>query len=332
MTVALEFGIATPDEAALAERRAFETLEGFLALRWRTGWAEERTHCFVARVGPEVVSSIFALELPLLWPVEDGDLQVRVVAALDSLVTPIRHRRRGYAGALLEWVQRWIEEHDLAAAALFSEIGPAYYQSRGFRLVPLPFHRGPLAPAPADAAPRGPAADRARAGAAGRPFVVDDLEAVTRVYEAASRRCPLAVARDLGYWRYHLEHSRFVEDLHSDEPDLRDFVVSRGEVTAYVRSRSDGDIFTVLEAACLPGAESTLAGLMSAELERASDEGCLRVVLHLQPGLSPAGHLQLRESWYETLLVRPTPAYADTLDGLLGGRASVPYMFRPDYF
>lgn len=337
MPAAVEFGPATPAEAVLAERRALETLEGFLALRWRTGWAEERTHCFVARLDSEVVSSIFASELPLLWPDGHGVLQAQAVAGLDSLVTPARHRRRGYAGALLEWVQTWVEERDLAATALFSEIGPAYYQARGFRVVPLPFHRGPLpSPAETEAAP----SSRGRAvpvsgGQVGRPFATDDLEAVVRVYEAAARGCPLAVARDLGYWRYHLEHSRFVGDLHSDEPDMRDFVVSGGEVTAYVRSRSDGDIFTVLEAACLPGAEPTLRDLVSGELARASQEGCLRVVVHRQPTLPPLlPQLRLRESWYETFLVRPAPGFAGRLDLLLQGGpdARAPYMFRPDYF
>lgn len=342
MAAGVEFGIAGLDDAALAERRAFEALEGFLALRWRRGWAEKRTHCFVARAGSEVVSSVFALELPLLWPDGGGGLEVRAVAALDALVTPARHRRRGYAAGLLEWVQGWVEEHDLAAAALFSEIGPAYYQHRGFRLVPLPFYRGPLPERRRDAAPvpAGGGAETVPPTAVGRPYLTDDLEAVAGVYAAASRRCPLAVARDLGYWRYHLEHSRFVEDLHSDEPDMRDFVVSRDDLTAYVRSRSDGDIFTVLEAVCLPGAESTLSSLIDEELERASREGCLRVVLHLQPGFPLPEHLLLRESWYETFLVRPAPGCAEPLDRLLAGyrdeersrEVMSPYIFRPDYF
>lgn len=337
MTAAVEFGPATPAEAVLAERRALETLEGFLALRWRTGWAEERTHCLVARSDSEVVSSIFALELPLLWSDGHGALQAQAVAALDSLVTPVRHRGRGYAGALLEWTQTWAEERDLAATALFSEIGPAYYQARGFRVVPLPFNRGPL-PSPPETAAASSAGGRALpvpGGQVGRPFVIDDLEAVSRVYDAAVRDCPLAVARDLGYWRYHLEHSRFVGDLHSDEPHMRDFVVSGGEVTAYLRSRSDGDIFTVLEAACLPGAEPTLRDLVSEELGRASKEGCLRMVVHRQPTLPPLlPGLRLRESWYETFLARPAPGFAGRLDLLLAGGpgARAPYMFRPDYF
>ncbi|MHB1345146.1 MAG: GNAT family N-acetyltransferase [Thermoleophilia bacterium] len=391
----IEFGSAAAAEAALAERRAFEALEGFLARRWRTGWAEERTHCFVARRAGDVVCSIFALELPLYWPDGTGALEVRPVAALDALVTPPRHRRRGFAGALLEWVQQWAEDRGMAATALFSEIGPAYYERRGFRVVPLPFHRGPLPPPPSpegvafsgllknDASPPGRdgrARDkderRARSGATGatedavsrrpvrsggqgfdlqqplrrggpggpayrgrerdvaRPFTTDDLHAVVRVYEAAARKCPLAVARDLDYWCYHLEHSRFVEDLHSDEPDMHDFVVNQGDVTAYVRSRSDGDIFTVLEAACLPGEEDALGGLVSSELERAAGKGCVRLVLHLHPAFPPLPHLQLRESWYETLVIRPTPRFAEGFDRLLAGApdGASPYMFRPDYF
>jgi len=336
----IEFGPAAEAEAALAERRAFEALEGFLARRWRTSWAEERTHCFVARRAGEVVCSIFALELPLYWPDGAGGLEVRPVAALDALVTPPRHRRRGFAGALLEWVQQWAEDRGMAATALFSEIGPAYYERRGFRVVPLPFHRGPLPPPPrtAGVASRrggtGGSAYRSREREVARPFITDDLQAVARAYEATAQKCPLAVARDLGYWRYHLEHSRFVEDLHSDEPDMHDFVVTQGDVTAYVRSRSDGDIFTVLEAACLPGEEEALGGLVSSELERAAGEGCIRLVLHLQPGFPPMPHLELRESWYETLVIRPTPRCAEDFDRFLARApdGAHPYMFRPDYF
>lgn len=343
-----EFGPATPAEAALAERRAFETLEGFLALRWRTGWVQGRTQCLVARKGSEMVSSIFALDLPLLWPVDEHSLAARPVVALDSLVTPTRHRRLGYAAALLEWVQWWAEDRGFVGTALFSEIGPAYYRARGYEVVPFPFQRGPLPGAEqtvsAAAAPRaaghrsgGLVPDLGATGAdaePGRPFTSADLPAVARIYDEAARGCPLSVARDLDYWRYHLEHSRFVEDLHSDEPDMRDFVVTVGEVEAYVRSRNDGDIFTVLEAACLPGAETRLRGLLASEFERASREGCLRMVLHLQPSFPALSGLSLRQSWYETFHVRPAPGEAARIGRLLAGEGAwgPAYMFRPDYF
>ncbi len=341
MAKTMEIGPATKAEAALAERRAFETLEGFLALRWRTGWAEGRTGCFVVRAGGEMVSSVFVVRTPFYWPRSHPDLAVgwgggvlpvAELACLDSLITPVRHRRNGYAGALLEWVHRWAVETGLAGTALFSEIGTAYYRERGFRVLPMPFYRGPLPD------------EIGRGAVEGRPFRVDDLERVAAVYTAAACRLPLAVARDVDYWLYHLDHSRFVEDLHSDDPDPWDFVVDSDDVGAYMRSRSDGDIFTALEAACLPGAEGALMDLLESGLRRARESGCLRVVLHLHPGVVEPPGLVLRETWYQTFLVRPAVAEEGAF-GLVAsseaaespatherGSAGRGYIFRPDYF
>ncbi|MBU2603608.1 MAG: hypothetical protein KKA32_15850 [Actinobacteria bacterium] len=337
----MDIGPATKAEAALAERRAFETLEGFLALRWRTGWAEGRTGCFVVRAGGEMVSSVFVVRTPLHWPqahtefdVGPGEraLPVVEVACLDSLITPARHRRNGYAGALLEWVHGWAVETGLAGTALFSEIGTSYYRERGFHVLPMPFYRGPLSDG------------IGRSAVEGRPFRVDDLERVAAVYTAAARRVPLSVARDVDYWLYHLDHSRFVGDLHSDDPDPWDFVVDADDTRAYVRSRSDGDIFTVLEAACLPGAEGLLMALLESGLRRARESGCLRVVLHLHPAVAEPPGLVLRETWYETFLVRPTVAEEGVFALLASGEAAESpathdsgsacrgYIFRPDYF
>lgn len=339
----MEIAPATKAEAALAERRAFETLEGFLALRWRTGWAEGRTGCFVVRDGGEMVSSVFVVRTPFYWPRADADLGPRTaegalpiaeVACLDSLVTPARYRRNGYAGALLEWVHRWAADTGLAGTALFSEIGTSYYRERGFFVLPLPFYRGPLP------------VDIGRGDVEARPFRVDDLERVAAAYTSTACRHALAVARDMDYWLYHLDHSRFVEDLRSDDPDPWDFVVDSHDVRAYVRSRSDGDIFTVLEAACLPGAEDVLMDLLESGLRRARESGCLRVVLHLHPGVAEPPGLVLRETWYETFLLRPTvtsPAafrvraaeVVAATEGPAGpdrGSSSLAYMFRPDYF
>ncbi len=345
MAVGMDIGPATTIEAALAERRAFETLEGFLALRWRTGWAEGRTGCFVVRDAGEMVSSVFVVRTPFYWPQARTDrvvgtaevaLSVAEVACLDSLVTPARYRRNGYAGALLEWVYRWAADTGLAGTALFSEIGTSYYRSRGFFVMPMPFYRGALPD------------EIGRESVPGRPFRFDDLESVAAAYTSAACRYPLAVARDVDYWLYHLDHSRFVEDLHSDDPDPWDFVVDSDDVHAYVRSRSDGDIYTVLEAVCRSGAEDVLGDLLRSGLQRARDSGCLRVVLHLHPGVAEPSGLVLRESWYETLLVRPTmtePAAfgarptGDQADsptvgsaGRVSGTSGLGYMFRPDYF
>ncbi len=326
----IQIGPATPEEWRLAERRATEALVGFLALRWRHGWAATRTHCFVVRRGVEVVSSTFVLELPLNWPTAQGRTEVRVVAGVEALVTPVRHRRQGFAGLLLEWVNEWAEEEGLVATALFSEIGPAYYRERGYRLVPLPFLRGPLPSVPGTIQASGVAGPRTL----GSPYNSADLERVAYAYSSVATRCPLSVARDLGYWAYHLEHSRFVEDLRSDVPDTRDFLLADGGAAAYMRSRSDGDIFTVLEAVCAPGEEDVLEALMESELSRAARQGCLRRVLHLHPGIAPPQGLTLRTTVYETFLVRPARAHAQALDALLSGAApgGPPYMFRPDYF
>ena len=168
----------------------------------------------------------------------------------------------------------------------------------------------------------------------GEPFNSVDLPRVAAAYSAAAHRYPLSVARDLEYWEYQLDHNRFVEDLHSDDPDPRDFTVSVEDPTAYVRSRSDGDIFTVLEAVCEPGGEEALDALLTAELDRGAREGCLRTVLHLPPGARIPKVSQLREASYETFMVRPAPEYETSIEALLNGSASGihPYMFRPDYF
>ncbi len=326
----IRIGPATPDEERLAERRATEALVGFLALRWRHGWAETRTHCFVVRRASEVVSSTFVLELPLNWPIPGGGTEVHVVAGVEALVTPVRHRRQGFAGLLLEWISRWAEEKGMAATAVFSEIGTAYYRERGYRLVPLPFFRGPLPSVPGTVQASGVATTRAL----GSPYNSADLERVAYAYSSVAARYPLSVARDLGYWAYHLEHSRFVEDLHSDALDTRDFLVADGDTAAYIRSRSDGDIFTVLEAVCGPGADDVLEALLESEMSRAAREGCLRCVLHLHPGIAPPAGLTLRTTVYETFLVRPAQGQAKVLDALLSGAApgGPPYMFRPDYF
>jgi GNAT superfamily N-acetyltransferase len=340
----LEFGVADPDEEKLVERRALETLVGFLALRWRRGWAGGRSHCFVARLNGEVVSSIMALDLPLYWPVSGGGTDVREVAGLDALVTPLRHRRRGYAGRLLEWVNQWATDRGMAGTALFSEIGTTYYTRRGYRLIPMSFYRGPLPGVSAFVAGSSEAdlsvAEQSEAGASGaprhpgEPYNSVDLPRVAAAYSVTARRYPLAVARDLAYWEYQLDHSRFVEDLHSDDPDPRDFTVATGGPTAYVRSRNDGDIFTVLEAVCEPGAEATLEELLSAELARGVREGCLRLVLHMPPEAARATALALRETPVETFLVRPAPDHAAALDAVLAGptAGARPYIFRPDYF
>lgn len=315
-------GPASPGEWQAALRLAAETFEGFRVPLRRGSGRGERVHCFVLRAGGTVVCALFALELSLQWP-DPGTtsgLSVRTVVGLDSLVTIPGARGRGHASRLLEWVNRWAGERGFAGTALFSEIGSAFYEKRGYTLFPMRFFRGAL-----------PSADETRAGSAGRgrPFHEDDLPQVARTYIAASRKCPLSVARDLGYWRRQLRRQRQVEDLHSVRATERDFVVSPGDSCCYLRSRHDGDIFTILEALSPPGAEAALWRLARAEMARAAGEGCVRLVLHLPPWLPPPSDLVLREAWYETFLVRPAPGVA-WAPGSAGGNP--PYIFRPDYF
>ncbi len=319
---AADIGPACPSEREVALRLAAEVFEGFRApFRRESTWAREHVHCFVRRVGAEVVSALFALDLPLHWPANRGRRRpaVRMVSGLDSLVTVPEARGRGYATELLEWVHGWVVARGFAGTALFSEIGPAFYQARGYTVFPMPFLRGPL---PADDPER-------RARDYGRPFRDDDLPRVVETYRAAARICPLSVARNREYWRQQLGWQSQVLDLRSTGSSERDFVVSARGPSCYVRSRHDGDIFTVLETGCAPGDQEALWRLARAEMGRAHREGCVRLVLHLPPWVQPPRDLELRASWYETYLVRAAPG--QILPQVTGGGLPA-YVFRPDYF
>jgi hypothetical protein len=70
------------------------------------------------------------------------DFQARIgpsetpVAGIGAVFTPVAQRNRGYARALVERVLEDATARGCRYALLFSEIGSAYYESMGFRVVP----------------------------------------------------------------------------------------------------------------------------------------------------------------------------------------------------
>jgi len=78
----------------------------------------------------------------LLTSAKQYDLTVRIgadrlpVLGIGAVFTPPHHRGRGHARRLIEAMTIEGEQRGCRAALLFSEIGPDYYQSMGFEVVP----------------------------------------------------------------------------------------------------------------------------------------------------------------------------------------------------
>src|SRR5439155_9753495 len=97
----------------------------------RTVWGRAHLARFALVHGDEVLAS--AKEYRLRAVLEGRTYEV---VGIGAVFTQPAHRGRGHAADLVERLVVRAQERGIAAALLFSEIGPDYYRRLGFEIVP----------------------------------------------------------------------------------------------------------------------------------------------------------------------------------------------------
>lgn len=193
----------------------------------------------------------------------DRRMRVRGVAlraaGIGSVATHPAFRRRSMASTLLADAAAVMERRGYAISFLYTGITP-FYERFGWRVVAQPYVRVPADEAAAIGA--------AGAAPAIRPFEPDDLPAVRRLYDAATRGATGAVVRTGRYWSDHFWWA-------NDDP--RCFLVAerRGRIVGYLRGQVEAprQRLVVLECETSPSEREAASALLAGAARRSLDLG-----------------------------------------------------------
>jgi predicted acetyltransferase len=145
----------------------------------------------VVRVNGEVVSCLTIVDASC----RIGQTNIRL-GGIAGVATRHRHRRRGYAGLLLEETLGALAAQGVALAALFP-FSRDYYRRMGWETCGV-IWRCQL---------QGGALPRFASRFTLRKAVSSDIPALDRIYAAQWKNCNLACLRDEQRWRYILDHT-----------------------------------------------------------------------------------------------------------------------------
>jgi predicted N-acetyltransferase YhbS len=195
MTRDLDMHAASPDELVAAHRNVFDiwsrgrSLDEHVRYRLNSP-THRRAQWFVGCLDGRVVTSLAAH--PVRFHVGGEDLRG---IAIGSVYTLAEVRGRGYAAALIAWVERRTRNEGAALSVLYSDVNPAYYARQGYTLCPAwQGWRDVRESLP------GPVTQGLE------PFSVNDrLADVKRLYASYHGAAPLSIARDDAYWAMMLE-------------------------------------------------------------------------------------------------------------------------------
>lgn len=235
------------------------------------------------------------IELLALRGVLDGrPLRIAGLGALFPAPAQIglgKRRGRGDPAALLEAVLGIASRERAALALVVSEIGPAPYETHGFRALPATEAacRARM-PAPWPKEPSWVDAGDPFAEVPGlRPGAPGDLEVLIAIHQEAISGQRFRLDRERAAWGCAL--SRIVPGHRPQEDGEEQLLVieERGQVTAYALFRRMPKALRWLEHGARPGSEARLIDLFWCALARARRDGVKRLEGWFLPPAPPGG-------------------------------------------
>jgi GNAT superfamily N-acetyltransferase len=191
--------------------------------RWQraqlhTAWGRRHLRRLALLDGDDLLTSAKQYDLTAMV----GGDQVPVLG-IGAVFTPPAHRGRGHARRLIEAMTTDATERGCRAALLFSEIGPAYYASMGFEVVP----RDNLA---FDATASRPGTLVAREG------TTRDLPAMADLSARVRSLSGLALERSADFIEFGLVRRRRLAELSTSGRLAVEWLVveDRGQLSAYL--------------------------------------------------------------------------------------------------
>lgn len=220
----------------------------------RTAWGREHLHrlALVNEAG-DVLASMKRYRFEARY-----DVEIVPMLGVGAVFTPPELRGRGYAPAIVERVVAEEAAAGTPLAALFSEIGPAYYTRSGFEVVAL--DEVTLTVAQKDGAP----AMLVRSG------VDADLPALAAMHDVRSASARLALRRTPELIQYSIAKKRLLAGLGpAGKRQAEFFVVEEGVMpVAYVVMTVDERGWFIEEAGDRDPAAARLGGLLQVLLAR----------------------------------------------------------------
>jgi GNAT superfamily N-acetyltransferase len=235
-----------------------------------------------------------------------------------AVYTPPERRGRGHAAALLEQLLARAKADGALMAALFSEIGPAYYQRLGFAVVPLNEVTVLV---------------REKAGAPAmlvRAGDESDLPALAAMHDARSAAAPFTLRRDVSMIRFALAKKRLFAGLSpSGTRQLEFFVAEEGaSAVAYLVLSISGHGWTLEEAGDRDPAGARLGAMLQVLIARepAARPPFIRAWWPHAFPVPPQLELTDRTDSRDILMVRPLSDLGPPL------RTEDVFYWRSDYF
>ena len=280
----------------------------------RTPWGRDHLHRF-ALVDDEGALLASAKRYRLDVTLDGREARM---AGIGAVFTPPELRGRGYASRLIEMLLEQEHREGAALAGLFSEIGTAFYERLGFRVVPM--HEVDVEVAHKDGAP----AMLVRGGEE------RDLPAVAEMHRARTQGVRFALGRDIAQVHYALSKKRLQAGLGA--PGLRQlefFVAEEGaSAVAYVVLSVSKGGWTLEEAGDRDPAAARLGGMLQVLLARepAQKRPLIRAWWPHGMAVPPQVTLTNRVPARDVFMVRPLA------DVRVPERADDVFYWRSDYF
>ncbi|HEX5044978.1 MAG TPA: GNAT family N-acetyltransferase [Candidatus Polarisedimenticolaceae bacterium] len=238
-----------------------------------TGWARDHYRHLVWADGRGGILSSLKLYGP---EVRLGSCRVRA-AGIGAVFTPVRHRRKGHAAAMLRAVLEEARRRGDAFAILFTDIGTEYYARLGFQALPAFESWGRL-----------PARLRPPPELALRPMESTDLAEVRAAHDAWCAPRPFAFLRDQAQWGYLLVRAASFYRRYdgSDLTQRYRLALRDGRFCGYLVAVEGVGQWVVREVGAVDGDLALMADILRAGGTEARGAGLQQVYGWLAPGLA----------------------------------------------
>jgi len=238
-----------------------------------TGWARDHYRHLVWADGRGGILSSLKLYRP---EVRLGRRRVRA-AGIGAVFTPVRHRRKGHAAAMLRAVVQEARRRGDAFAILFTDIGTEYYARLGFQALPAFESWGRL-----------PARLRAATGLSLRSMDVEDLPRVREAHDSWCAPRPFAFLRDDAQWGYLLVRAASFYRRYdgSDLTQRYRLALRDGRFCGYLVAVEGVGQWVVREVGARDGDLDVMADILRAGGMEARAAGLHQVYGWLAPGLA----------------------------------------------
>jgi predicted N-acetyltransferase YhbS len=199
-------------------------------------------------------------------------------AGIGAVFTPVRHRRKGHAAAMLRALLDEARGRGDAFAILFTDIGTEYYARLGFRELDATESWGRL-----------PARLKSPAGLTLRPMTAHDLHDVRLAHDAWCGPRPFAFLRDQEQWGYLLVRAASFYRRYdgSDLAHRYRLALRDGRFCGYLVAVEGVGQWVVREAGAVDGDVDLMADILRAGGVEARAAGLQQVYGWLAPGLAP---------------------------------------------